>query len=131
VLPEPQTELAVQQGAVVVIDDSSHPEYSFSTITLRKAVIDQHADGVRGFLAAWEEAVQQINQNPDKWTSLLVQQKILPQSLAGSFHTPKFVTAGVPTQAQFDDMLAWAKNAKLITADQAYDSTVNASFLPK
>lgn len=131
VLPEPQTELAVQQGAVVVIDDSSHPEYSFSTITLRKALIDQHAEAVRGFLAAWEEAVQQINQNPDKWTSLLVQQKILPQSLAGSFHTPKFVTAGVPTQAQFDDMLAWAKNAKLITADQAYDSTVNASFLPK
>ncbi|HEX9014098.1 MAG TPA: ABC transporter substrate-binding protein, partial [Anaerolineaceae bacterium] len=49
VLPEPQTELAVQQGAVVVIDDSSHPEYSFSTITLRKALIDQHPEAVRGF----------------------------------------------------------------------------------
>jgi NitT/TauT family transport system substrate-binding protein len=131
VLPEPQTELAIQQGAVVVLDDTRHPEFSFSTLTFRKAVIDQHPEAVRGFLAAWEDAVTKINQNPDQYNDLLIQQKILPQSLAGAFHTPKFVTAGIPTPAQYLDMLSWAKQANLITTEPAYDQTVNAGFLPK
>ncbi|HEY3343722.1 MAG TPA: ABC transporter substrate-binding protein [Anaerolineaceae bacterium] len=131
VLPEPQTELAIQQGAVVVLDDTSHPEFSFSTVTFRKAVIDQHPEAIRGFLAAWEDAVKQINQNPNQYNDLLVKQKILPQPLAGAFHTPKFVTAGVPTAAQFMDVVSWAKQANLLTVDPQYDQTVNASFLPK
>lgn len=131
VFPMPQTELAIQQGAVSVIDDSSHPEYSFSVLTFRKAVLDKNSQAVSGFLAAWEEAVVKINANPDQYKPLLVQQKILPASLSDSFHTPKFVTAGVPTPAQFMDMLDWAKNAKLLTADPAYDQTVTNKFLPK
>jgi NitT/TauT family transport system substrate-binding protein len=131
VLPEPQTELAIQQGAVVVLDDTRHPEFSFSTLTFRKVVIDQHPEAVRGFLAAWEDAVNKINQNPDQYNDLLVQQKILPQPLAANFHTPKFVTAGVPTAAQYTDMLSWARQANLISTEPAYDQTVNASFLPK
>jgi NitT/TauT family transport system substrate-binding protein len=127
----PQTELAIQQGAVSVIDDSSHPEYSFSVLTFRKAVLDKNPQAVSGFLAAWEEAVARINANPDQYKPLLVQQKILPESLSASFHTPKFVTAGVPTPAQFTDMLDWAKNARLLTADPVYDQTVTSAFLPK
>jgi NitT/TauT family transport system substrate-binding protein len=131
VFPMPQTELAIQQGAVSVIDDSSHPEYSFSVLTFRKAVLDKNPDAVKGFLAAWEEAVAKINANPDQYKSLLVLKKILPESLSASFKTPKFVTAGVPTPAQFMDMLNWAKNAKLLTGDPAYDQNVTDKFLPK
>jgi NitT/TauT family transport system substrate-binding protein len=131
VFPMPQTELAIQQGAVSVIDDSSHPEYSFSVLTFRKAVLDKNPAAVKGFLAAWEEAVAKINANPDQYKSLLVKQKILPESLSASFKTPKFVTAGVPTPAQFMDMLDWAKNAKLLTTDPVYDQNVTAAYLPK
>ncbi len=131
VLPDPQTELAIQQGAAVVLDDTRHPEFSFSTLTFRKAFIDQHPEAIRGFLAGWEDAVKKINANPDAYNQLLVQQKILPESLAGSFHTPKFVTAGIPTPAQYLDMLDWAKKANLLTTEPAYDQTVTASYLPK
>ncbi len=131
VLPEPQAELAIQQGGAVVLDDSRHPEYSFSTLTFRKTVIDQHPEAVRGFLAAWEDAVKKINANPDAYNDLLVQQNILPQALVSTFHTPRFVTAGVPNAAQFMDTLSWARQAGLISTDPAYDQTVNAAFLPQ
>ena len=129
-LPEPATSLAIKQGARLILDDTTHPEYSFSTIAFRKAVIDQAPESIRGFLAAIEDATALINANPDKYGGLLVEQKVVPAPLAGSFKVPAFVTAGVPTQAQWDDMLAWAKENGLLSQDVAYDGSVDASFLP-
>ncbi|TLN19694.1 transporter substrate-binding domain-containing protein, partial [bacterium] len=60
-LPDPLSTLAVQQGANVVIEDSTHPEYSFSTLTFSKAFLDANPTTVKNFLAAWEDAVTLIN----------------------------------------------------------------------
>jgi len=129
-LPEPAVSLALQQGARSILDDTRHPEYSFSTIAFRKAIIDQSPETVRGFLAAIEEATAMINADPSKYSQVLVEQKVVPAPLAGSFKVPTFVTASVPTQAQWDDMLAWAKENGLLSQDVAYTGSVNASFLP-
>jgi NitT/TauT family transport system substrate-binding protein len=130
-LPEPPVTLAVMQGGKVVLDDRALPELSFSTITFRKDYIDQQSESLRGFLAAIEEAVALINAGPEKYGDLLVEQKVVPPQLAGKFKVPPFVTAGVPTEAQWSDMLAWAKDKKLLTQDVAYGTSVNTSFLPK
>jgi NitT/TauT family transport system substrate-binding protein len=129
-LPEPAVSLALQQGARLIVDDTQHPEYSFSTISFRKAVIDQMPEAIKGFLAAIEEATAMINADPAKYNTLLVEQKIVPPPLAETFKVPTFVTAGVPTQAQWDDTLAWAKENGLLSEDVAYTDSVNAGFLP-
>jgi NitT/TauT family transport system substrate-binding protein len=129
-LPEPAVSLALQQGARLILDDTAHPEYSFSTITFRKTVIDQNPQAIRGFLAAIEEATRLINADPSKYGNLLVEQKVVPQPLAGSFKVPTFVTAGVPTAEQWADMLAWAKDRDLLSQDVSYADSVNPSFLP-
>lgn len=129
-LPEPAVSLALQQGARLIVDDTLRPEYSFSTITFRKAVLDQSPEAVRGFLKAIEEATALINANPAQYGQVLVDQKVVPQPLAGSFQVPIFVTASVPTEAQWEDMLAWAKENGLLSQDVAYTGSVNASFLP-
>ncbi len=130
-LPDPMSSLAVQNGAKVILEDSRHPEYSFSTIAFRKAVIDEHPEAVRSFLAAIEEAVAKINANPTGWNSLLVEQKLLPAPLSGTFKTPPFITAGVPTEVQWNDTLAWAKAQGLIMKDLPYSDSVTAAYLPK
>ena len=43
-LPDPLASLVMQQGAVLVIDDSSHPQYSHSTLAFRKAFIDENPE---------------------------------------------------------------------------------------
>jgi hypothetical protein len=50
--------------------------------------------------------------------------------LLKDYKVPNFVTAGVPSQAQFDDVLAWGKQKGLLSADVPYAACVNASFLP-
>jgi NitT/TauT family transport system substrate-binding protein len=129
-LPEPATSLAVRQGARVVLDDRTRPEYSFSTITFRTASIDRNPRAVRGFLAAIEDATALINADPARYAPLLVEHKVVPPPLAGSFAVPRFVLAGVPTPAQWSDMLAWAKERGLLGRDVPYAVSVNAGLLP-
>jgi NitT/TauT family transport system substrate-binding protein len=129
-LPEPMSTLAIQQGAKLILDDSKYPNFSNSMISMRKQVIDQNPDEVRAFLAAVEDAVKAINANPTKYETLLSDLKLVPTPLKGTFKVPPFVTAGVPDEAQFKDVLDWAKSKKLIQKDISYQDCVNASFLP-
>lgn len=129
-LPEPLTSLAIQQGARLIIDDTTHPEYSFSTITFRKAVIDEQPQAIRAFLAAIEEATDLINKNPTEYNMLLSEQNIVPPPLLESFIVPQFVTAGVPSEEQWNDMLAWARENDLLSQDVSYRASVTAEFLP-
>jgi len=129
-LPDPLSSLAIQQGAVVAVDDSKHPEYGYSTYAFLLPVVEQHPEAIRGFLAAIEEAAQKINADPTKWDSLLAEQKLVPAPLIGSYKMPPFPAASVPSQAQWDDALAWAKEKGLVTKDVSYADSVNPDFLP-
>lgn len=129
-LPEPLTSLAVAQGAKVILDDSKYPDLSNSVISFRTETIQAHPEAVRAFLAAIEDAVLLINENPSRYQSLLSDQKIIPQPLEGKFEAPPFVTAGVPTETQFADVLAWAKEKGLLAKDIAYRDCVNPALLP-
>lgn len=130
VLPDPLGALAVQQGAVIVLDDSKHPEYGFSVISFRKEVIDANPAAIKAFLAAIEEATTMLNSDSKKYTSVLSDQKLVPPPLLESYTVPLFPTAGVPTEAEWNDALAWVKEKGMLTADVSYADSVNATFLP-
>jgi NitT/TauT family transport system substrate-binding protein len=130
-LPEPLSSLAEQQGAVVVLDDTRHPEFSFSTISFRKEVIDASPEAIRGFLAAIEQATSQINDDPTRWSGLMAEQNLVPAPLLETFQVPQFPTAGLPTESQWLDALEWAKTKGLIDVDVSYSSSINPAFLPK
>ncbi len=130
VLPDPLASLAISQGAVKVLDDSMHPEYGFSVISFRKAVIDANPEAVKAFLAAIEEASDLINQDASKYTSLLSDKGLVPPPLLGTFEIPPFPDQGVPTETEWNDALAWAKEKGILTGDVSYADSVNASLLP-
>ncbi|RPI23581.1 MAG: hypothetical protein EHM70_22330 [Chloroflexota bacterium] len=130
-LPEPLASLAAQQGATVLLSDTSHPEYSYSTITFRKAVIDQNPGAIRAFLAAIEDATARINSDPSQYSTLLVEQKLVPAPLEGTFQVPQVVTASVPDKQQWEDALEWAKSEGLLSHDVSYEDSVSAEYLPE
>jgi NitT/TauT family transport system substrate-binding protein len=130
VLPDPAASLAISQGAVVVIDDSSHPEYGYSTLAFRSAFIGENAAALKAFLAAWEKAVADINADPNAWKALLIEKEILPPPLAESFQVATFVTASVPSEAQFADALDWVQAKGLLDKTLAYKDIVTDAYLP-
>jgi NitT/TauT family transport system substrate-binding protein len=130
VLPDPLASLAISQGAVNVLDDSTHPEFGFSVISFRKEVIDANPDAVKAFLAAIEEATDLINQDASKYTSLLSDKGLVPPPLLATFEVPPFPDQSIPTEAEWNDALAWAKEKGMLTVDVSYADSVNGSFLP-
>ena len=130
VLPDPLASLAISQSAVKVLDDSLHPEYGFSIISFRKEVIDANPDAVKAFLAAIEEASDLINLDATKYTSLLSDKGLVPPPLLETFQVPPFPDQAVPTEAEWNDTLDWAKEKGMLTTDVSYADSVNASLLP-
>jgi NitT/TauT family transport system substrate-binding protein len=130
VMPDPLASLVVSQGGVIVADDSSHPEYGFSVISFRKDVVDENPEAIKGFLAAIEEATTLLNTEPAKYKNVLSEQKLVPPPLMEAYRAPVFPTAGVPTEAEWNDALNWLKEKGILTADISYEDSVNASLLP-
>lgn len=130
VLPDPLGGLAVQQGASIVLDDSSYPLLGASVISFRKEFLDQHPAAVKAFLAAIEEAVGLLNSDPARFSALLTEKKLVPPPLAGSYTIPKFPLKGVSSQEEWDDVLTWARGKGLLEADISYQDSVTPAFLP-
>jgi NitT/TauT family transport system substrate-binding protein len=130
VMPDPLAALAVQQGATIILDDTSNPKLGASVISFRQEIIDRHPRAIKAFLAAIEEAVGKINDHPSTYSMLLAEKKIVPQPLVSSYKVPKFPLRGAPTEAEWSDVLSWAKAKGLLTADMAYGDSVNSTFLP-
>lgn len=129
-LPDPFSFLAEQQGGVIVLDDTKHPEFAYSTISFRKPFLDENGAAVKAFLAAVEEATAKVNANPDAYQNLLVEQKLIPAPLQGAYKLHAYPTASVPSQAQWDDVMSWAKEKGLVEKDVAYADSVTAEYLP-
>ena len=131
VLPDPLSSLAVQNGAVVVIDDSRHPAYGLSVFSFRTEVLEEHPAAVRAFTAAVEQAVEAINKDPGRYADLMAAKELVPPPVMGDYQVQQFPTAGVPTEGQWQDVLDWARDAGLITGDVPYQESVFDDYLPR
>ena len=129
-LPDPLSSLAVQGGAKVIIDDTSHPEIGNSLISFRKSVVEEHPEAIRAFLAAVEKAASEINADKTRWSDLLTEKQLVPAPVLGTYAIPSFPTGSVPSQAQFADALAWTQEKGFVTGQVSYLDSVDPSFLP-
>ena len=129
-LPDPLASLALQAGAVLIIDDTAHPEFGTSVLSFRKAIVDQNPEAVRAFLRALETATAEVNADPGKWSTLLTENKLVPAPLLGTYRLPTFPAASVPSEAQYADALDWAISGGLVTGSAAYADSVDDSYLP-
>jgi NitT/TauT family transport system substrate-binding protein len=129
-MPDPAAALAIQNGATVVIDDSKYPQYGHSVYTFRKEVVDENPAAIRGFLKAIERAVEDINNDKEKWSDLLIEKELVPPPILGNYTVPDFPTAGVPTVEQWDDMLRWAQEKGYLSGNIDYAASVKDTYLP-
>lgn len=129
-LPDPLASLAILNGASVVIDDTADPEIGSSVISFRADYVETNPASVRGFLAAIERAVGDINGDKARWTELLEEEGLVPPPLLGEYPIPDFPLASVPSPSQFEDVLEWTQDEGLVGTDVSYDNSVADTYLP-
>ena len=129
-LPEPLASLAVAQGAHLVIDDRSHPQYAQSVVTMSTKTLGRKPTTVKRFLAAYEKAVTVINEEPERFRALLTDKGRVPPPVQDTFTMPFFPPAGTPSGEEVDDVLQWMGEKGLVEGELSYDQLVSDSYLP-
>ncbi len=128
-LPQPFATLALRQGAIAVLDDLSVPGLGTSVVSFRKAFSDAHPQAVKNFLAALDQATTELNANPEKYRALLGKYNVVSETLLPTYPMPKFPAGSLPSQKQFEDVVAFALERKLLEKPVNFADSVNGSFL--
>ncbi|MBQ7025340.1 MAG: ABC transporter substrate-binding protein, partial [Peptococcaceae bacterium] len=115
ILPDPLAAFAVAEGANIVIDDTKLGEnLSQSVVVVTKENIDDNRAQVEAMLAAYNEAIALINENPDKYRTFALECANVPEALAETYPTPTFTANCVPTEAQIARVNDWLVEKELL-----------------
>jgi NitT/TauT family transport system substrate-binding protein len=129
-LPDPLAKSALEAGAGGVIDDSAHPQYSVSVLSFSIQTLENKAETVRRFIKAWNQAVQDINADPESYRSLLLQKIRVPKNIQQTYRIPPFPLREVPDAEQWADVMKWMLSKKLLKAPLPYKESITAQYLP-
>ncbi len=128
-LPDPLASLAILNGARIVVDDSKYPQFSMSVLSFRNEILTQRAGDVKKFLTAYDKAVNDIRSKPEQFRNTLIERGRVPDQLKDKYQFPPFPDPGIPSKAQWDDVVKWALDKKLIAAAVTFESSVDAGFI--
>lgn len=108
-LPEPLLSLAELEGAVLLADDTTGENLSQTVLAFSDEYLSEigGVDTMAALLEVWDEAVQIVNEDPDAWRELLVEQARLPEPIKDTYRINAYPTAQIPTDEQVDAVLAW------------------------
>jgi NitT/TauT family transport system substrate-binding protein len=127
-LPDPLAQGAVAGGATLVVDDSQYTQYSQSVLSFSTEAIGTKPNSIKKFLKAWNQAVADLNSNPDQFSDLLIEQGRVTESIQGSYQMPPFPEGDVPSQAEWQDVVDWLIEKGLIDQSIGYEDSVLTDF---
>jgi NitT/TauT family transport system substrate-binding protein len=123
-LPDPLGQGAMAAGAILVVDDGQYTQYSQSVLSFRTDVVESRPNTIKKFLKAWDRAVDDLNNNPEQFSDLLIEQGRVPESIQGSYKMPPFPKGEVPSPDEWQDVVDWLLEKGLIDQAIAYEDSV-------
>lgn len=129
-LPDPLGAAAIKAGAIEVVNDTSRRDLSASVITFSLESLREKNESVKKFMIAWDRAAQDLNRDPAAYESLMLKKIRVPKNIQGEFTIPPMPIKALPTKAQWDDVMAWMVERKLLVTPLTYADSVTAEFLP-
>lgn len=130
ILPDPLAAYTVSEGANIVIDDTTFDEnFSQSVVALTKDCIDTEPEEVKAMLAAYNEAIEMINADPEHYNALALTCANVPESLSDSYPTPTFTPHAIPDENCINAINEWMVSRGLLDQAFAYTDMVDTQFI--
>ncbi len=121
-LPGSLLALGEANGMVLLADDTQGDNISQSVFAVRQSWIDEGGQGALDAVrAAWNEAVSQINADPEGFRQLLVEKASLADAVADTYPISTYPEAALPTEDMVQPVLDWMQAKGYLTAEVAYD----------
>ena len=130
-LPDPLGISAIRAGAVEVVNDTTLANVSCSVISFSSQALTEKPEAVKQFMVAWDRATADLNANPEKYNSLMLDKIRVPKNVSDSFIIPPYPRKIIPSKQQWDDVMVWMLKKKLLQTPLAYEDSVTSDFLPR
>jgi len=128
-LPEPLGSAALATGGTLIVDDTRFPQYSQSVLAFTTHSLGEQPNTSKAFLRAWNKAVADINKDPNAYRDVLIEKTNVPPMIQGTYDVPKYPAAEITTAAEWDDVVNWMQEKRLVDGPISYESSVDKSFL--
>ncbi len=70
-----------------------------------------------------------INQDPNTYRDVLIENTRVPPSIQGTYNVPKYPEGEITTEAEWNDVIEWAQEKGLVEGPVSYEESVDKSFL--
>jgi NitT/TauT family transport system substrate-binding protein len=130
-LPDPLAKSAIVAGAGLVVDDSSHPQYSVSVLSFHVKTLSNKPAALRLFLKAWDRAAADINANPESYRALLLKKIRVPKNVQKTYKIPPYPRREIPSAGQWEDVMTWMVSKGLLDRPLSYGDSISGDYLPQ
>ncbi len=128
ILSPPLSDLAVLNGCKVVMDDGKQPLGGPGLLFAINALKNK-PEAIKRFVQSWQQAVDMVNANPEKYRALFVDVAKVPEPLAKQLAVPTFPKLQLPAEAEVTPVVKWMADKGLINKPLRLQDIVDTSFL--
>ena len=107
IFPDPLLTFAQHQGATLVADDTSGENLSQVVMVFHSQFVEENMDLLRDFYAAYTQAVDAINSNPENFRELFVNAARIPDEIKNIYPIPVFPRPQLPQQEDMERVANW------------------------
>ena len=125
ILPDPLAAYAVEKGCSVVIDDTAlGVNLSQSVVLTTDEFINANEEQISKILAAYNQAKELLNENPEKYRSLCLEIANVPEELSASYPYPHYTADVLPAEEYVRQVVDWLVSRELINEEYTYEDLV-------
>lgn len=128
-LPASLLALGEANGFKTIADDTKGENISQSVMIVRSEFVsdDSGKAALDALKKTWNEAVDEINDDPSDYRSLLAEKASLPEKIAKTYKVSTYPECELPSQEMVDDVLDWMKAKGYLAEGITYDAS-NGTF---
>lgn len=117
-LPEPFLTLAVEEGAILVADDTTGENLSQSVLVVSDSFVRESERTVMAFMDAWDLGAQAVNVDPDAYRAILVERARFPETVEDIYRIQLYPIAAPPAGDRVEAILQWMRTKGLLEGDE-------------
>ena len=128
ILTPPLSDMAVLSGGRVIINDMEEP-FAGPGLIFSLDALKNKSDAISQCIQAWQQAVELINANPEKYQGLLNEVARVPESV--SLDVPAFPKLELPSVAAVESVVDWMIASEMMSQPITYEEVVETKYLSR
>lgn len=124
ILPEPMASKAQLNGLEKRVYGEP-TDFTPNAMIFTQETIDKYPEAVKAFHEGYNQAVAEINANPEIGKAILIEALELPAEVAGLMTLPVYNEARLPDEAFVEDVKGWTENLQGKTLEVQYSDLVS------